>query len=154
MADWDTFEDCFKRAISNDLMEMMCGNRISRGQYRLVYDYVPDPSCVIKVEAAGTDFCNAQEWRVWQSVKDTEYAKWFAPCIGISPNSIFLIQKKTKPYKKKPPEKLPNFFADIKVGNFGMYKGHLAFHDYANNFIIEKGLSKRMRKAEWEWKND
>lgn len=154
MVDWSDFETLFTGAMKNDLMETTCGDRIGRGQYRLVYECNLDPSCVVKVEPIGTEFCNTAEWRIWDIVKDTKHAKWFAPCVYISPNGIILIQKKTTPYKSKPPNKIPNFFADIKGSNFGVYKGHLAFHDYANNFMTEKGLSKRMQTTEWEFKND
>ena len=130
---------------------MVFGERLGFGCYRIVYDYKPDPSCVIKVEADAGDFCNALEWDIWKRVEHTDLAKWFAPCVSISPNGVYMVQKKTKPWSKKLPEKLPNFFTDTKPSNFGEYKGKLAFHDYATNLLMEKGMTKRMKKIDWSW---
>ena len=71
------------------------------------------------------------------------------PCIAISDDGIVLVQKKTtEATKKQYPKKIPNFFTDTKYQNFGIYKGHLVCHDYGD-LLIEKGLTKRMKNAEW-----
>ena len=59
-------------------------------------------------------------------------AKWFAPCVDISPSGHFLIQKKCKPLIdiKCLPKNIPGFFTDVHWNNFGMLNGKFVCFDY------------------------
>jgi hypothetical protein len=118
------------------------------GTHRAVYLSKLLPDCVIKMEL-GDRFANVIEWEVWNAVKDTEHAKWFAPCLHLSPNGMILVQQKTEPAYEYPKE-IPAYFTDIKGENFGMLNGNFVCHDYGNNLLMERGMTKRMRKVNWQ----
>jgi hypothetical protein len=44
---------------------------------------------------------------------------------------------------------MPAFFTDLKRENFGLLLGRLVCHDYGVNLLMENGMTKRMRKANW-----
>lgn len=119
-----------------DLLRMLCGEHIGSGSYRAVFDCRVIKRSVIKVVWGQNTNCNMLEWNVWQAVKDTEWAKWFAPCYYISPGGHYLIQAKTKPIKpgQKLPKQMPGLFTDFHTGNFGYIGKRLVCHDY--QFII------------------
>lgn len=146
---YEYLED-FPVVIKNDFIRLYCGKELGYGVYRQVFKHEFDDTCVIKVERGGNKiFSNVREWAVWNEIKDTPFAKYFAPCVAISENGNVLIQRRTQiPQKKKYPQKMPAFFTDFKYQNFGLYKGKLVCHDYAG-FNIDKGLTKRMINANW-----
>lgn len=145
---FDRWED-FPRIITNDFLELFCGDFIGKGVFRQVYDCAIDDSLIIKIEYSDSRlFCNCTEWNVWNTVKGTEFEKYFAPCVKISMGGQVLLMKKTQPLKKYP-EKIPAFFTDTKRANYGKYNGSFCCHDYAGNFLIEKGMTKRLVKADW-----
>lgn len=88
------------------------------------------------------------EWQIWQVVKDTDMAKWFAPCEHISGSGSVLIMKRTTPTDRLP-TKVPAFFDDLKPNNWGKLGTHTVCHDYGHNSLIEYGLSVCLKKAEW-----
>jgi len=91
------FPNSIKFGIINFFLEEL----ISYGAYRQVYSHPYDDSVVIKIEHARSH-CNAQEWYFWNLVRNTKFAKWFAPCIAISDDGSVLVQKKTtKPTKRQ-----------------------------------------------------
>jgi hypothetical protein len=116
--------------VTQDALRFICGDKISEGQYRAVFDCDLFKGYVVKVSY--TPFANITEFEVWQAVKGTPHAKWFAPCLNISPCGHFLIQKKVRAIsdKDKLPKKLPNVFTDIKKTNFGFIGKQLVCHDY------------------------
>lgn len=131
-----------------DFIAMICGEHIGGGQYRAVYEHKLDPELVVKIEAEGT-FCNVEEWRIWSEVRSIpQAARWFAPCEAISPGGTILIQRRTTPVQlKRLPERIPYFFTDLKVGNWGRIGRRVVCHDYACHLLpINAG---RMKKAEW-----
>lgn len=142
----------FGNNISRDLLDMCVGRKVGTGMSREVFEFGPDPSLVIKFETTAGYFQNAFEFEIWSTVKDTEAAKWFAPVLRISDNGKVLIMKKTEPLGlNEAPAKMPHFFTDLKIQNFGWLDGQLVAHDYGINFLIEKGTSGRLVKADW-WK--
>jgi len=143
---FEKWED-FPSIVTNDFLQIFCGDLLGDGISRQVYQCTIDKTLVIKVEHART-FQNVIEWDVWDCVKDTEFSKYFAPCISISQGGHVLLMKKTSPMKKYP-EKIPAFLTDTKRANYGQYKGQFCCHDYGNNLLIEKGLTKRLVKANW-----
>ena len=52
-------------------------------------------------------------------------------------------------HASKLPTHVPAFFADLKAANWGMYAGHPVAVDYGRNLLLSRGLSTRMRKADW-----
>lgn len=138
--------------LSLELLDLVCGNLIGQGQYRDVYEYPTDKDWVIKVENREGNGENWAEWRIWGAVMYTEHKKWFAECSWISDNGLVMMQKKTQPFESKEskkPDKIPNYFTDLKPSNFGWIKNQLVCHDYS--FSLEKftssgGLTKRMQK--------
>ncbi len=127
---------------------LLAHNRIGAGVAREVWDSRILIDSVIKVEETSRSFQNIAEWQVWESVKHTEFAKWFAPCEHISPCGTVLVMAKTTPAHKYP-DKMPVFLTDLKHANYGMYKGRLVCHDYGLHLLHELGMSNRMRKADW-----
>lgn len=139
--------------------DMLCGNLISEGCSRIVYECGYDKSCVVKihknVNRLPSD--NILEWELWNMIKcmTNDVPKWFAPCVGISENGRILIQKKTKPLTDKQWEnttKIPTFLSDVKRSNFGIYKGHICMHDYAFT-LYRLNISNKMRNISKEDRN-
>ena len=134
-----------------DLKGLLLGQVLGLGIHRKVGVYKLDPTLVIKC-ALECPNINVLEEEVWQAVKDTNIAKWFAPCVDISPCGIFLLQKRaeTRP-KSEYPKLVPNFFTDLKYSNYGWINGQLVCVDYAS--VISTSLthkwSGKLKKADW-----
>ena len=115
---------------------------IGEGAYRKVYDLFD--GYVLKVEEAvdGTpNFNNAHEMSLWIDLRGnttggTWWAGYLAPCHAISNGGRLLVQSRVKPVTltecRKNPLR-PNFWSDLKVGNYGMYKGRLVCCDYGSD---------------------
>ncbi len=130
-----------------DALNMMLGKELGRGTSRTVFANDLLPTTVVKVEAGAGLFQNVLEWKIWEEVKGTPLAKWFAPCRFISPNGMLLIQDRT--YQPRHyPEKIPSFFTDLKVNNFGQIGDMFVAHDYGL-IRLGVGLGNRMRTAKW-----
>ena len=56
-------------AVISDLITCFCGEHISNGTYRSVYNYNLDDNYVIKLEE-GNSFCNIIEYMIWDEVKE------------------------------------------------------------------------------------
>ena len=121
---------------------------IGSGVARKVYNSPLFPDCVVKIENTAGSFQNVIEWNTWLNVKDTKRAKWFAPCVAISPCGGILIQKKTQPAVKFP-TRLPKFLGDTKPSNYGMYQGRFVCHDYGFDYFLKGGLSPGLVEAVW-----
>lgn len=134
----------------HDLEKMVIGDLIGEGCFRKVYEYIPDRSCVIKVEDGARNFSNVKEWEMWNEIRRMKISKWFAPCVSISPSGIFLVQKRTSPIIKAYPKKIPSMFRDIKLGNVGMYEDHFCFHDYANSTLLTNSYKEKFMTAHWD----
>ena len=141
-----------------DLTKMVIGDKIGYGGSREVYQWLPDPGMVLKVERGGNSYSNVMEWQTWNDAEhhigDKEIMKWLAPVHYISPTGVYLLMSKTKPAPDDLfPEKIPVWMTDTKVQNFGLLKGKFVCHDYGNNLICNTGMVKRMKKADW-WDED
>jgi hypothetical protein len=151
-------------SVLTDFYNLFCGKVLGEGAARKVYEHNFDGKVVIKVETGDYSFQNITEWQTWERVKHTDLAQYFAPCVAISPNGRVLVQRRTS----RPtyyPDKVPAFFTDLKLDNFGVLtngnvfvddvfdvrnpKGAFVCHDYGMHMMLEKGMTKRMRKAEW-----
>lgn len=135
-------------SILRDLASFVCADSLGSGLSRLVFVYRPNPKWVIKIEEKG--FQNVLEQYVWSRVSETEFKQWFAPIIDVSPLGTVILMERTRPARPEEyPEKVPAFFTDLKRTNWGFLDGRMVCHDYGTNLLVECGLTKRMRKADW-----
>ena len=123
-----------------EAFRFILGEKIGEGESRAVYDYAFDKNWVIKV-ALKFPFDNVLENDIWHIVKNSEDAKWFAEVRWISPSGHLLLQRKTNPCTEIP-EKIPDFFTDIKSANFGYIGKQFVCHDYAYSIYRFIGLHK------------
>lgn len=137
---------------AKDMMAFLCGELIGQGCYRDVFQYALDPRYVIKIQRDCEHFSNVIEFQLWSDIMYTEYKKWFAPCIWMSCDGRILIQRKTMPITKtkRPPERIPYFFSDIKESNFGFIGKQFVAHDY--DFSLSKFISFGLNNKTKLWK--
>lgn len=153
--------------VAMDFIMCLCGDRISSGCFRDVYEHATDPSKVIKIEygherktehGTGIDntFCNVQEFLMWREIEGLKgklewVKKWFAPIHWISPSGHVLCMQKTTPQpKRKRPDEIPAFLWDVKQENFGWIGNNLVCHDYAHIPAFTT-YRKKMRKVKDIW---
>lgn len=134
-----------------ELLNLLCGERLGHGMTREVFQLYTDPNKVIKFELESGHFQNVLEWNIWQSVQYVEFAnKWFAPCHYISHCGRILIQSYCEPLATIAlPAEVPAYFTDLKPGNWGVLNKQPVCFDYGKNLMLERGMTKRMRKADW-----
>lgn len=137
----------FSQAVTIDLHALFLGKRLGGGLSREVFEFVYDQRYVVKIETE-SQFQNVTEHMVWEAVKDTEWAKWFAPVKLISPLGTALIMRRTHeaPAKAKAafPKMLPDFLADSRDVNWGWMDGRWVVHDYGFTRLLTNGF-KRVR---------
>lgn len=138
---WDILYNTYGLTVTQDLLRILLGKSLGRGSARQVYRHPQRPDLVIKVEDAGGSFQNVVEWTAWEQVKHTKWAKWFAPCLEISPTGVVMIQKLTQPLPKDLRTfQLPNLLSDFKPENFGMLDGQVVAHDYGVGNFFSNGI--------------
>lgn len=130
----------------DDLADLICGKELGYGVARRVFEHKLAPTLVVKVEENAGSFQNILEWELWNVVKDGPYAKWFAPCRHISPSGVVLLQDRVQPAAKFP-ERVPDFFTDLKIANFGTIGRQFVACDYgtAHVRIAYRGMTDRMK---------
>lgn len=149
----DLFEEIHNLPVSSrDLASLVLGTKLGSGMSRDVYECRLDNAFVVKVENASQDFQNVIEWEIWNNVRYLpNVAKWFAPCQFISPNGIFLIQRRVeKGQARQYPKKVPYFFRDTKYDNFGFLDGRFVCCDYGT-FLREDHFDTKRKKAVKWW---
>ena len=151
MSSDDVVDEYLTNTVSRDLRSLSLGKVLGSGAYRTVYEWLPDPTLVAKVEVGAGSFGNVEEWHTWIRVQDVpSVARWFAPAVQISDCGTILLMRRTMPASIKDlPEKCPSFLADRKVGNFGRFDGRIVCHDYGAHLLLEKGMRVRLVKADW-----
>lgn len=143
-----------------EAFDLLCGKLLGRGMSRNVFECKLLPDCVVKVENDEGFFQNIKEWETWQRIKYTKHSAWFAECSWISGNGQILIMEKTVPcYPKDLPEMVPAYLTDLKSENFGMSQlkdpktgevtNRFVCHDYGSTLLMEKGMTSKMKKADW-----
>ena len=148
-AEWQT--SCYD-FVSLFLSRQQLGRGVARRVTALDLPFKTEKKYVLKWEPDGQMFQNAIEWRVWQAVSHTPLEKWFAPCIAISPNGLWLIQERvTFPEKKKYPKTLPDFFGDTQYGNFGKIGNRWVACDYGHP-SFSRMMHFRQRPAKVYWR--
>lgn len=107
------------------LNDMLVGDVIGEGCTRAVYEYLPDPSLVLKVELSeGFAHANVMEYQIWNAVwLDKDMSQYFAPVTWISSCGHYLLMKKCKRYDyfrdMRRPNKFPAWLGDTCNFNFG-----------------------------------
>ena len=138
--------------ITFDIFNSFLGDFLGSGYSRYVFESNADSKSVIKIDhnSRGSNF---MEWEVWNTVKDTKFAKWFAPCTYLSPDGKLLIQKKVKELisSDRLPKQLPSFFHDVRPDNFGMLNGKVVCFDYALTNLLKLGLTNEKRDVTWNF---
>ena len=143
-------DEHFKTTLGRDVFGMLVGDRIGTGTTREVYCHALHADCVVKIENGAQSFFNVYEHQIWERVKDTDLADWFAPVLHISPSGTVLIMRRTEPVREQDlPDRVPAFFTDLKAENFGWLEGRIVCHDYGHHRFIERGMTRKMRKASW-----
>jgi hypothetical protein len=136
--------------IHKEAFDLLATELIGRGASRNVFSCALRRDCVVKVEDGAKSFQNIVEWQTWMEVKETPQAKWFAPCVEISPCGSLLVMRRTEPVPKgQLPRRVPAFFTDLKHANFGLLDGRFVCHDYGVNNLTAHGLLAGMAKAFW-----
>ncbi len=134
-------------AVRDETLDLFFGRWLGSGQYRDVYVYSPDETKVVKIERNARSFSNVSEWQIWQEVKDTKWARYFAACSSISHSGSVLVMERTRPLERAPTQ-LPNFMADLKTENFGRVGSRIVCHDYGISNLMWRGLTAaRMTKV-------
>lgn len=141
--------------IENEFYSLFADREIGSGMSRIVFANKLDKTSVLKVENRTGFFQNIHEWDMWKAVEYNEHCnKWFAPCIAISACGCLLMMKRVKPITKdQMPEKMPSFFTDYKVQNFGLYEGRVVACDYGNfsNFHFGNVKPRLVKTSEHIW---
>jgi hypothetical protein len=144
--------DDFGRINDSTLMKALCGQYKDHGSSRDVYQCKMHHDFVVKVQYNGK-FDNVLEHEIWGAIQYADWwAEWFAECVFISKTGKILIQQKIilKPSKKDYPKKIPRFFTDIKIDNYGFVGDQLKCCDYAHVLGMLTGcMDKKMRRATW-----
>lgn len=138
------------RKEDSQLFDLIAGKRLGFGVHRTVFENSFDSRSVLKVaNSEDGQHVNILEWSFWNEIEDTVHKKWFAPCIGVSADGKYLLQRRAEPGQRKDyPKMVPHFFFDMKYTNFGFIDGQLVCFDYGTISFI-KGFSKKMQKAKW-----
>lgn len=145
----------FTTTIARDLFDLICGKHIANGSAREVFEYLPDPTKVIKFEKNAKSFQNILEWEAWQDLHDQPAGKWLAPCRHISACGTILIMDRTvrPPENFKWPKKIPAFLTDFKHQNYGLIGKQLVCHDYGTHAAFAT-LRKGFQKPKWWNENE
>ena len=140
-----------RNTITADFFSLITGDLIGEGSSRAVYECKLDPDIVIKFEHRAGSFQNVAEWQVWDRVGCVlEIKDWFCPCVAISACGSILIQKRAQNIREKElPKRVPAFFTDMKMENWGLYKGKPVIRDYGTHLLLENGMTKRMITPHW-----
>ncbi len=137
----------------HDFIGFFCGDYIGSGTTRSVYNFKYDSNWVIKIENGNAEGDNWAEHRIWESIKYTTDGtkEWFAECGKISTNGKIMLQRKTKPLVSKYskiPDKIPVWFTDLKLDNFGWIGNQVVCHDYSFSLEIFGAIATRSKKMQ------
>lgn len=134
-----------------DLVDLVCGAQIGRGEFRTVFEHRINPEYVIKYDNKDNR-SNVFEYAMWQELEFESISQWLAPTPWISPDGSWLIQRRTEPIRRSElPAKVPAIFCDLKLENWGMLDGKPVCHDYGNSmlFVLARSYGSRLKRANW-----
>ena len=149
----------------NDAIDLLCGKKISEGQFRTVFECTLMPGYVVKVEKDSSSFHNIREFEIWEAVQHTKHSAAFAQVHMMSSNGRFLVMERTqRPGHNDWPDKVPAYFTDLKRENFGMSmlpdpktgkpSNRFVCHDYGCHLLLEKGMTTALRRVTWSDYNE
>lgn len=128
-----------------------CGEKLGRGLNRDVYVLKHDESWVVKIQRT-TNFDNILEYSIWEALKRVpKYSKWFAEVLTINETGFVLFQKRVEHRRWKDyPKKIPKFFTDLKLKNYGWIDGQFVCCDYPNVLLMLAGyITEDLKTAKW-----
>lgn len=119
-----------------------CGKYLGEGYRRIVYEHKNNPNLVIKYLKSHKDRHNKTEYENWIKLKDTEKGKWLVPCLSLSVDGRYLLQRRVKVLDKVP-EDVPDWIKalpDYSLGgnkskHWGMFNGRTVLIDYGNQIL-------------------
>jgi len=142
---------------THDLLSAILETEVGRGMNRIVYTSKLFPGTVIKV-ASTRNLKNAisdnmAELAIWESIEmmPERVKKWFCPCISIGCHGTILFMKYAEicSNASQLPTRVPSFFTDLKVENWGILNGTPVCVDYAKTLVHNVFLNKATRAADW-----
>ena len=136
--------------MKNELENFLIGSKLGFGIHRDVFKYSLDQSLVVKIANSPEGRqANILEFFIYDELKETEFKKWFAPCIEVSEGGKYLIQKKIEFGRvKNYPTKIPAFFTDLKEDNYGWIGKQFVCCDYAGT-VLTRCISRKMKNHKW-----
>lgn len=126
-----------------------------RGSHRQIfYCYYDNDNCVVKMCQNDT-IQNFMEYEIWSQFQYTdEGKKWLAQCPAMSQDGRVLVQERLSPLSlgdSRLPDKIPNFFTDTKVQNWGVDKeGNVKCLDYGSSKLLQNKPWKLVKADWWE----
>lgn len=136
----------------NGVLKAFGAYYISNGIHRAVYGIEESSRFVLKIEHEGgrfdkePNFRNITEYMTWCDFKGSCYEKWLARVYFITYDGKISIQHRAKPVTKSElPKKIPPFFCDTKVSNWGRIGTRIVCLDYA--YILPD--QSKMKTVKW-----
>ena len=111
------------------------GKLIGKGRSRLVYEYLPDPDWVVKINKRNVNYfgehavhdANADEYFWYNELKTIELHTWLAECKYV--DGLFLMRRADKLDPGK--YAVPMWFKDNNADNWGLVNNELVAIDYS-----------------------
>lgn len=146
--------DCWSKFVQSEGLNVLLGHQLGEGQHRVTYECAFSDEYVVKVETGHQSFQNICEWELWKDARDSKWARWFAPCVQISPSGVFLIQRRAEALPEGfLPRSIPSFFSDLKPENFGRIGRQVVAVDYGLSYLqqqaFRKARTRRTPRAAW-----
>jgi len=116
--------------VKDQVLSMLLGPCLAVGVGRAVFEVNGNPTMVVKVEDVSQSFQNVIEWEFWNTFRKEPIRKWLAPCLAISNQGRVLLQARTSPLRHGDRVRVPEYFSDLKCGNFGYLGTRVVCHDY------------------------
>jgi len=139
------------RIIGTEFFNFTCGDLLGYGISRYVFEYKRDKRWVVKIDLSCYS-ANSLEWQIWSDVeKIPQLSKWFAPCGDMTRACSVMLQRRCKiklPHDKYP-NKVPDFFSDLKYDNWGMFNGKMVCLDYASTSLVQLRKDYKLVPAKW-----
>lgn len=143
----------------NCALDLFVGDCIGEGSSRSVFELAREPNKVLKMEYAGKTFHNVIEWKIWQAVRDTPVADWFAECYEIDCWGGALIQRRADVFESEKAflqalertraGHVPDIFDDVRYNNFGLIAEVVVCVDYGYSHIFDRLRNELLIEGGW-----
>jgi hypothetical protein len=139
-------KDLVDQSLGTAFCNLICADLIGEGSCRRVFAHAQCSNLVVKVEQGAKSFANAIEWDTWLHASP-ELRPWLCPCIDISPRGEVLIMERAETLRASElPQRIPALFTDLKISNWGLFKGRPVCIDYGWQRMNSNA---RLVKANW-----